>query len=163
MWIQQGLRVYNQNVTVYAGTTRKCVSTCARGAGTRGYVSTVHTEALLNPHRGGVVASSAHQKKTHVEFSLDTREVHQKNRWIIHDSSLRTNREQHVAHSSNHSLYMIKLFSFHYLEGNFGRIQQPDRSINLSRSPPLLPPPRPPQQHTTQHTTHRDRDRKRET
>ena len=44
-------RVYIQNVTVYAGTTRTCVSTCARGAGihgdvfkfTHGDVSACHT------------------------------------------------------------------------------------------------------------------------
>ena len=47
------LRVYIQNVPVYGGTTRTCVSTCTRGAGTHGYVLNVHTEAFLNPHTGG--------------------------------------------------------------------------------------------------------------
>ena len=37
------LRVYIQNVPVYAGTTRTCVSTCARGASTHGDVLNVHT------------------------------------------------------------------------------------------------------------------------
>ena len=36
-------RVYIQNVPVYAGTTRTCVETCARGAGTHGDVLNVHT------------------------------------------------------------------------------------------------------------------------
>ena len=36
-------RVSIQNVPVYAGTTRKCVSTCARGAGTHGDVLNAHT------------------------------------------------------------------------------------------------------------------------
>ena len=40
------VRVYVQNVPVYAGTTRACVSTCARGAGTHGDVLNVHTEAF---------------------------------------------------------------------------------------------------------------------
>ena len=33
---------------------------------------------------------------------------------------MRTGREQHVPDSSNHSLYLIKLFSFSNIEGNFG-------------------------------------------
>ena len=36
VWIQKRLRVHIQNVPVYAGTTRTCVSTCTRGAGTHG-------------------------------------------------------------------------------------------------------------------------------
>ena len=41
-----------QNVPVYAGTTRTCVSTCARGASIHGYVLNVHTEAFVNVHTG---------------------------------------------------------------------------------------------------------------
>ena len=44
IWLQGRLRVYIQNVSVHAGTTRTCVETCARGAGTHGNV--------LNEHRG---------------------------------------------------------------------------------------------------------------
>ena len=43
-WIQKRLRVCIQNVPVYANTTRTCVSTCARGAGTHGDVLNLHTE-----------------------------------------------------------------------------------------------------------------------
>ena len=43
VWIQKRLRVYIQNVPVYAGTTRTYFSTCARGAGTHGDVLNVHT------------------------------------------------------------------------------------------------------------------------
>ena len=43
VWIQTRLRVSIQNVPVYAGTTRTCVETCARGAGTHGDVLNVHT------------------------------------------------------------------------------------------------------------------------
>ena len=43
IWLQERLRVYIQNVSVYAGTTRTCVSTCARGADTHGDVFNVHT------------------------------------------------------------------------------------------------------------------------
>ena len=71
--------------------------------------------------------------------------------------SLRTDREQHVPDSSNHSLYLIKLFSFSNLEGNFGGNQLPDGSICLSLllllSSLLL------HHNNTQHTTHRDRHR----
>ena len=41
--IQKSLRVHIQNVTVCTGTTRTCVSTCARGAGTHGDVLNVNT------------------------------------------------------------------------------------------------------------------------
>ena len=34
--------VHSQSVPVYAGTTRTCVSTCARGASTHGDVLNVH-------------------------------------------------------------------------------------------------------------------------
>ena len=54
VWIQKRLRVCIQNASVYAGTTRTCVSTCARGAGTHGDVLNLHTEGVLNGHtRGG--------------------------------------------------------------------------------------------------------------
>ena len=43
IWLQERLRVYIQNVSVYAGTTRTCVETCARGASTHGDVLNVHT------------------------------------------------------------------------------------------------------------------------
>ena len=55
-------RVCIQNVPVYAGTTRTCVSTCARGAGTHGDVLNLHTEDVLYIHGGqGVIVSSAYQ------------------------------------------------------------------------------------------------------
>ena len=77
--------------------------------------------------------------------------------WIVHSFSLRIDREQHVPDSSNHSLYVIKLFSFSNLEGNFGGNQLPDRSISLSFLPPP-PQPRPPRRNNTeqQHNTTKD-------
>ena len=55
IWLQKRLRVYIQNVSVYAGTTRTCVETCARGAGTHGGVfEATHGEQ-------GVIVSSAYQ------------------------------------------------------------------------------------------------------
>ena len=42
------LRVYVQNVPVFAGTTRTCVSTCARGAGTHEDFLNVHMEAFFS-------------------------------------------------------------------------------------------------------------------
>ena len=52
VWVQKRHRVYVQNVPLYTSTTRTCVSTCARGAGTHGDVLNVHTVAFLNPHTG---------------------------------------------------------------------------------------------------------------
>ena len=61
------LRVYIQNVPVFAGTTRTCVSTCARGAGAHGDVlrrfERTHGDVLNGPTGGreGVIVSSAYQ------------------------------------------------------------------------------------------------------
>ena len=52
VWIQKRLRVCIPNVPVCAGTTRTCVSTCARGAGTHGDVLNLHTEGVLYIHTG---------------------------------------------------------------------------------------------------------------
>ena len=82
-----------------------------------------------------------------------TPEVHQRNPWIFYIFSLRIDREQHLSDSSNHSLYLIKLFSFTNLEGSSGRNQRPDGSIRLY---PLLLLP---SLHTT--TTHKNAQRQR--
>ena len=56
------LRAYIQNVSVNAGTTRACVETCARGAGTHGDVFERTHGDVLNPHgEQGVIVSSAYQ------------------------------------------------------------------------------------------------------
>ena len=75
-------------------------------------------------------------------------------------SSLILDREQHVPDSSNHSLYLIKLFSFSNLEENFGGNQPPNGSICLSNSPspPSPPPPQSQPRPQPPHTTHRDRE-----
>ena len=44
VWHVENLRVCIQNVPVYAGNTRTCFSTCARGAGIHGDVLKGHTE-----------------------------------------------------------------------------------------------------------------------
>ena len=44
--VQNAPRLYIQNVPVCTGTTRTCVSTCARDAGTHGDVLNVHTGAF---------------------------------------------------------------------------------------------------------------------
>ena len=69
-----------------------------------------------------------------------------------------TSREQHVPDSSNHSLYLIRLFNFSSLEGRCGGNQQSDGSISLSLSPLSLPPT-----HNMQHATRRDSDTETET
>ena len=57
VWIQERLRVYIQNVPVYASTAGTYFSTCARGAGTH--------KDVLNGHTGrkeeAVTVNSAHQ------------------------------------------------------------------------------------------------------
>ena len=83
----------------------------------------------------GVIASCA-TKTCHVGLSLYPREVHQRNSWILHIFSLRTDREQHVPDSCNQSLYLIKLFSFSSPEGHCEGNQPPDGSICLSPPKP---------------------------
>ena len=63
IWLQKRFRVYIQNVPVYAGTTRTCVETCARGAGTHGDVLNRQTETFWIDTHGvqGVIVSSAYQ------------------------------------------------------------------------------------------------------
>ena len=114
VWIQKRLRVYIQNVTVYAGTTRTCVSACARGAGTHGDVLNVHTAV-----RARVIVSSAYQNLPTWGYHV-TQRFTKSNHWILQISSLRIAREQHVADSSNHSLCLIKLISFSNPEGHCG-------------------------------------------
>ena len=144
---------------------------------------TLHTNNTHNAQRTnaqhttqntqGVNASSAYHFLPMFGYHLAP-EVHQRKSWILHIFSLRIDREQHVPDSSNHSLSMIKLFSFSRPDGHFGGNQLPDCSISLSPLPHHPPPPqpqpqprpqRPPQQHTTHHqhntTLHGDRDRER--
>ena len=145
-------------VPVYAGTTRTCVSTRARGAGTHGDVLDPHTEAFLNPHKewsSPVLLTKKSSRRVITwpqRFTKETRGSY--------TLCLRKGREQQVPDSSNHMLYLAKLFSFRSLDGNFGENQQPDGSMTHSLSPPPLPcTPRPPQQHTTETETQRHRDR----
>ena len=90
--------------------------------------------------QGGIV-SSAYQNLPTKGYLL-TPVVQQRNLWILHPDS------------SNHSLYLMKLFSFSYLEGNFGGNQPPDGSISLSFSPPSSLH----HHNNTQNATHRDTD-----
>ena len=100
-----------KNVPVYAGTTRTCVSTCARGAGTHGDVSKPHTGEQ------GVIVSSAYQNLPTYGYHVLERST-KETFGSFPFSSLRIDREQHVPDSSNHSLSLIKLFSFSRPEGN---------------------------------------------
>ena len=49
---EKNLRVSIQNVSVFTGTTRTCVTTCGRGAGTHGDVLNLHTEVFETDTRG---------------------------------------------------------------------------------------------------------------
>ena len=97
----------------------------------------------------GVFVSSAYQHLPTCGHHLAL-EVLQRNPWISPIFSLRTSREQHVADSSNHSLCLIKLFSFSNLEVHCGRNQLWHGSKCLLS--PLPPPPQQPQ-HTSTTTT----------
>ena len=72
VWIQKRLRVYIQNVPVCTCTTRTCVETCARGAGTHGDVLNVH----------GAQGQFCLLKFAHVWLSRAS-EVHQRKFWIL--------------------------------------------------------------------------------
>ena len=77
--------VYVQNVSVYAGTTPACVSTCARGAVTHGDVLNVHTVTFRvdTRRREEIIVSSAYQNlPTNGHHVLQR--VHQRNPWILH-------------------------------------------------------------------------------
>ena len=82
-------------------------------------------------HTEGVVASSVYQ-------NLPTEGYHVPQRFTKQTfgpfpfSSLRKGREQHVPDSSYHSLYLIKLLSSSYPEGNCGRNKLLNGSISLS-------------------------------
>ena len=93
--------------------------TCARGGGIHGDVLNVHTEAFLKPNTGGqgVTVSSAYQNlPTHGYHVLQR--FNEETFGSFPFSSVRIDREQHVPDSSNHSLSLIKLFSFSCPEGN---------------------------------------------
>ena len=115
--IQKRSRVYIQNVSVYAGTTRTCVSTCARGAGTHQDVLNVHTGS-----KGWIIGSSAYQNLPTYGITC-FRGSPKKPMDLTHFQLKNRSREQHVADSSNHSLCLIKLFSFSNPEGHCGRNQ----------------------------------------
>ena len=70
--LKNALRVYIQNVPVYAGNTRTCFSACARGASTHGDVLNLRSEAFLSLHTGGG-RQFCLQKFAHVGLSLDPR------------------------------------------------------------------------------------------
>ena len=55
-------------------------------------------------------------RKAHEEFSLGPHKFTERNPWFLPIRSLRAGREQHVPESSNHPLYLIRLFSFRNLE-----------------------------------------------
>ena len=104
-------RVYTQNVPVCTGTTRTSIKTCARGAGTHGDVLNGHT---------GFSARHTTRHKTQDTTHKTTQLTKNCPRKIITCfrgspkvstgsytfSSLKKDREQHVADSSNHSLYL---------------------------------------------------------
>ena len=67
-----------QNVPVCTGTTRTCVTTCARGAGTHGDVLNLHTEVFLDGHTEGRGSSSVLLTKICHVWSSRASEVHHK-------------------------------------------------------------------------------------
>ena len=70
-------------------------------------------------------------KMAHVELSVGPRGSPKETK-ESYTKSLRTNREQHVPDSSNHSLYLMKLLTSTCPERNVGGNQLLDGSISLS-------------------------------
>ena len=79
---RKNLRVQIQNVPVCTGTTRTCVTTCARGAGTHGDVLNLHAWRFLGRTHGAVREEGGGRRQfclpkiAHVGLSLAS-EVHQ--------------------------------------------------------------------------------------
>ena len=69
MSIQDAPRVFVQNVPVCTGTTRTCVSTSVRGAGTHGDVLNVNTEGFSVPHH---TRHTAHTTITRPQHHMET-------------------------------------------------------------------------------------------
>ena len=121
----KNLRVWIQNVPVCTGTTRTCVTTCGRGAGTHGDVLFLHTEVFWTDTRGrggrgergeGGSPSVLLTKKSPRRVLTWPHKFTERNPWILPIRSLRIDREQLVPESSNHSLYLMNLFIFSNLE-----------------------------------------------
>ena len=118
---QKRARVYVENVPVCTSTTRTCVTTCGRGAGTHGDVLNLHMEVFGTDTRrrmeekrergGGLTVSSANHETAHVELSRALERFTERNPWFLPIQGLRKGREQHVPESYNHSLYLMKLLS----------------------------------------------------
>ena len=111
-----------------------CFNMCAWCRYTRGRFDSTHGGRFVHAHGG----ARGHRlfclpKFAHVWLSRDS-EVHQRNQCIFTIFRLRISREQHVADSSNHSLSLIKLFSFSCLEGN----KLLDCSVGLSPFSPSI-------------------------
>ena len=133
MKIPTRLRVYIQNVAVYASSTRTCT----------------HGGVFESTHGGRREFSLP--RKAHVEFSLGPREVHQRNPWILQIFKFEKR-------SRTTCPRFLQSFASPDKACSVWTILQPDGSISLFPSPPPLPPspppqPPPPQPHTT-HTTH---------
>ena len=121
---------------------------------------TTHNEQTHNTEHARWHRQFCLPKFAHVGLSLDPRGSPKETLGSYTFFNLRIDREQHVPDSSNHSLYLIKLFSFSNLEGSSGGNQPPHGSISLSPSP--LPPSSTTTKHNTQHTeieTQRQRQR----
>ena len=103
---------------------------CACCQHTRGRFESTYG-GVLNLHTGSSPVLLT--KKSPRTVLTGPREVHQKNERIVPIFlSLREGRQQHVPDSSNHSLYLMKLFNSSSPEGNCGENQLWDGSICLS-------------------------------
>ena len=81
-----------------------------------------------------VTVSSANHETAHVELSRASERFTERNPWFLPISGLRTGREQHVPESSNHSLCLIKLFSFSNLDGNSGGNQHTQHTVTNTKT-----------------------------
>ena len=85
---------------------------------TRGRFESTHRKRSESTHGGH--RQFCKPRKAHVGLSLGPKGSPKVTTGCCPRSSLRKDREQHVPDSSKHSLYLIKLLSSSYPEGNFG-------------------------------------------
>ena len=117
-----------KNVPVCTGTTSACIKTCGRSVGTHGDVLNPHTEVFFfSCHTGRWEGRKRGRVSPSVMLTMNgPRRYHllerftERTPWILQISSLRIGREQHVPDSSNHSLFLLKLFSLSCPEGHCG-------------------------------------------
>ena len=120
--------VHSKRPRVCRHHAHMCFNMCAWCRHTRGRFECTHGGVFERTHGNlfnGHTGSKGHRqfcspKFTHVWSSRASEDQNKKPMDLIHFQFENRSREQHVADSSNHSLCLIKLFSFRNPEGHCG-------------------------------------------